>query len=237
MWRTRTELLVGKESLSRFSDAHILIVGLGGVGGMCVECLVRAGVGSITIVDSDTINESNINRQIIAFPSNIGQLKVDAVADRAKQINPSISIRSKAIFLDDSNIEEIFDQPYDYVVDAIDTITPKLSLITKALKLNIPLVSSMGAGAKLDPTQIRITDISKSYNCPLARTIRKRLHPMGIRKGFVVVFSPEATISDAVIQTEEERNKKSILGTISYLPLAFGAACASAVLRGLAYKS
>lgn len=232
-WKIRTELLLGKEALERFHKAKILVVGVGGVGGMCVECLVRAGIGSITIVDADTINVTNINRQIIALHSNIGELKVDVLEQRCKLINPNIIIRKKAVYLDAQNIQEIFDQTYDFVVDAIDTIAPKVTLIKETLDKRIPLVSSMGAGAKLDPTSVKIADISKSTYCPLARTIRKRLHPLGIRKGFQVVYSPEEAIESAILLTEGERNKKSIVGTISYLPLTFGTACASVVLRGL----
>jgi tRNA A37 threonylcarbamoyladenosine dehydratase len=233
MWTLRTELLLGGKTLEKYKRSKVLVVGIGGVGGMCVECLVRAGIGNITIVDADIINETNINRQIIALQSNIGKLKVDAMLERAIQINPNINIQRKSIFIDETNITNIFDQDYDYVVDAIDTIAPKVALIRETLFRKIPLVSSMGAGAKLDPMAIKITDISKSYYCPLARTIRKRLHPMGIRKGFQVVFSPEESVDNATVLTEGERNKKSMVGTISYLPLAFGTACASVVLRAL----
>lgn len=233
MWRSRTELLLGTESLEKLALSHVLVVGVGGVGGMCVECLVRAGVGKITVVDADTVNESNINRQIIALHSNIGKLKVDAMYERALEINPQVQIFRKSVFLDETNIEEIFAEHLDYVVDAIDTIAPKVTLITTALNKHIPLVSAMGAGAKLDPTQVKIADISKSYHCPLARTVRKRLHPMGIKKGFQVVFSPEDPQEHAIIPIEGERNKKSLVGTISYLPMVFGTACASVVLRNL----
>lgn len=233
MWTLRTELLLGAKTLEKFKKSKVLVVGVGGVGGMCVECLVRAGIGNITIVDADTVNETNINRQIIALQSNIGQLKVDVMFERAMQINPLVNIQCKSIFLDETNIHSIFEEEFDYVVDAIDTIAPKVALIRETLSRKIPLVSSMGAGGKLDPMSIKIADISKSYNCPLARTIRKRLHPLGIRKGFQVIFSPEESAENAIVLTEGERNKKSIIGTISYLPPAFGTACASVVLRDL----
>lgn len=219
--------------MAKFQEASVLVVGVGGVGGVCVECLVRAGIGKITVVDADSIQRSNINRQIIALHSNVGQSKVDAVRERALAINPEVCIRTKFVFLDASSLPDIFDQPYDYVVDAIDTITPKVQLIVETLKRKIPLVSAMGAGAKLDPSQIQIADIAKSYHCPLARTIRKRLHPLGIRKGFQVVFSPENPLEHAIVPVEGERNKKSLVGTISYLPMLFGSTCASVVIRGL----
>jgi tRNA A37 threonylcarbamoyladenosine dehydratase len=229
----RTELLLGEEKLSKLQAAHVLIVGLGGVGAYAAEMIARAGVGELTLADADRVGESNINRQLIALHSTIGRSKVELVAERLRDINPSIKLHTMEQFIKDEATYTLLDAArYDYVVDAIDTLSPKLALIAASLERGYPLVSSMGAGAKTDPTLMEIKDISKTHHCPLAHMLRKRLHKIGIRKGFRAVFSPEPIREGAMILCEEQ-NKKSNMGTISYLPALFGIGCASVVIRDL----
>ena len=233
MWQSRTELLLGKEKLEKLAASHVLVVGLGGVGAYAAEMICRAGVGKMTIVDGDKITESNINRQLPALNSSIGRYKTEVIAERLLDINPVLELVTINEFIHDERMIEILDRGYDYVVDAIDTLSPKILLIYHSLQKGIPVVSSMGAGGKVDPTAIRITDISKTYNCKLARILRKRLHKLGIRKGFTAVFSPEEVAGDSIELTEGEQNKASNVGTISYMPAAFGCACASVVIQAL----
>ena len=219
MWLERSELLLGKEGLERLKNANILVVGVGGVGAYAAEMLVRAGVGSMTIADSDSVSESNINRQLIALHSTVGRVKTEVLAERLKDINPELNLTIVSEYIKDEKTDEILDSTkFDYIVDAIDTLSPKLALIKGALDRNIPLVSSMGAGAKLDPTKMEICDISKTHHCPLAHMLRKRLHKIGIKRGFHAVFSPEPVREGAMILCEEQ-NKKSNVGTISYIPV------------------
>ena len=233
MWLERSELLLGTECINRLKQANVLIVGVGGVGAYAAEMLVRAGIGKMTIADSDTVSLSNINRQLIALHSTVGRVKTDVLAQRLKDINPELQLTVITEYIKDEKTDEILDsEHFDYIVDAIDTLSPKLALIKGALDRNIPIVSSMGAGAKLDPTKMEICDISKTHHCPLAHMLRKRLHKMGIRRGFKAVFSAEPPIEGAMILCEE-RNKKSNVGTISYLPATFGIGCASVVIRDL----
>ena len=237
MWLERSELLLGTQCINKLKLANILIVGVGGVGAYAAKpSLARniaAGIGKMTIADSDTVSLSNINRQLIALHSTVGRVKTDVLAERLKDINPELQLSVIAEYIKDEKTDEILDsQHFDYIVDAIDTLSPKLALIKGALDRNIPIVSSMGAGAKLDPTKMEICDISKTHHCPLAHMLRKRLHKMGIRRGFKAVFSAEPPIEGAMILCEE-RNKKSNVGTISYLPATFGIGCASVVIRDL----
>ena len=233
MWLERSELLLGTQCINKLKQANVLIVGVGGVGAYAAEMLVRAGIGKMTIADSDTVSLSNINRQLIALHSTVGRVKTDVLAERLKDINPELQLSVIAEYIKDEKTDEILDsQHFDYIVDAIDTLSPKLALIKGALDRNISIVSSMGAGAKLDPTKMEICDISKTHHCPLAHMLRKRLHKMGIRRGFKAVFSAEPPIEGAMILCEE-RNKKSNVGTISYLPATFGIGCASVVIRDL----
>ncbi|MFI3333445.1 MAG: tRNA threonylcarbamoyladenosine dehydratase [Rikenellaceae bacterium] len=232
-WLERTELLLGSEKLEMLQRANVLVVGVGGVGAYAAEMIVRAGVGAITIADADSVGESNINRQLVALHSTIGQNKTDILAARLKDINPQLKLTIVAEYIKDELTDTLLDSDkFDYVVDAIDTLSPKVALIQGALNRSIPLVSSMGAGAKTDPTLMEIKDISKSHHCPLAHMLRKRLHKAGIRRGFKAVFSPEPIREGAMILCEE-RNKKSNVGTISYIPALFGIGCASVVIRGI----
>ena len=232
-WLERTALLLGDEKLNMLQRANVLVVGLGGVGAYAAEMIARAGIGRMTIADADSVSESNINRQLIALHSTIGEQKADLMAARLRDINPEIELTVVNRFIKDDETDSLLDSDrFDYIVDAIDTLSPKLALIKGALDRNIPLVSSMGAGAKTDPTKMEIADIAKTHHCPLAHMLRKRLHKIGIRKGFTAVFSPEPVREGAMILCEEQ-NKKSNTGTISYIPALFGIGCASVVVRGL----
>lgn len=232
-WLERTALLLGEEKLEQLRRAHVLVVGLGGVGAYAAEMIARAGVGRMTIADADTVSATNINRQLIALHSTIGREKSDLMAERLRDINPDIELTVINRFIKDDETDALLDSArFDFVVDAIDTLSPKLALIKGALDRGIPLVSSMGAGAKTDPTKMEICDISRTHHCPLAHMLRKRLHKIGIRKGFHAVFSPEPVREGAMILCEEQ-NKKSNTGTISYIPALFGIGCASVVVRSL----
>ena len=232
-WLERTELLLGEEKLAMLRRANVLVVGVGGVGAYAAEMIVRAGVGRMTIADADKVSETNINRQLVALHSTIGREKCDILAERLKDINPELQLTVVNRFIKDSETDVLLDSDrFDYVVDAIDTLSPKLALIKGALDRSIPLVSSMGAGAKTDPTLLEIKDIAKTHHCPLAHMLRKRLHKIGIKRGFWAVFSPEPVREGAMILCEEQ-NKKSNVGTISYIPALFGIGCASVVIRDL----
>lgn len=245
-WQERTGMLVGIDGLARLAASNVAVIGVGGVGGYAAEMLVRAGVGHILILDSDDVSLSNRNRQLIALGSTLGRSKCEVLKERLLDINPDLDIVTVEKFIisegavPDAGFEESSDTPaalldgysFDYVVDAIDTLSPKLALIKYCVDRHIPLVSSMGAGAKFDVTKIRIADISKSFQCPLAHMVRKRLGKMGIRSGFKAVFSEEIPDRSSIV-LETGRNKKSQVGTISYMPAVFGCACAQAVIQDL----
>lgn len=231
-WNTRTELLLGKERTEYLANAHVLVVGLGGVGAYAAEQICRAGIGKMTIVDADAVNESNLNRQLPALHSTLGQPKADVMARRLRDINPALELTVLPEFLRDERTEEVLGAaPYGFVVDAIDSLSPKVFLLCHAFERHIPVISSMGAGAKTDPSQVRIGDISETYNCGLARAVRKRLRGQGIRKGIPVVFSTETARPEAVIETENELCKRTTTGTVSYMPALFGCYLASYVIR------
>jgi tRNA A37 threonylcarbamoyladenosine dehydratase len=232
-WLERTELLLGKDRLEKLNQAHILVVGLGGVGAYAAEMLCRAGIGKLTIVDPDTIHPSNRNRQLIALKSTEGKSKAKLMEQRLKDINPEIELVVVEEFIRDERTFEILKTNFDYVVDAIDTLAPKMFLIRATLERKLPLISSMGSGGKLDPSQIQITDFSNTYNDKLARMLRKRMHKHGVRDGFKVVFSPEPTNKKAVIFVDNEENKKTTVGTISYMPALFGSFMAAEIIRDI----
>lgn len=232
-WLSRTELLLGKEGIEKLQKAHVLVAGVGGVGSYAAEMIVRAGIGEITLIDADVVKPSNRNRQLPALSSTEDQLKVDVMARRLLDINPYVKINKIDYFIKQELIPQVLNQKLDYVVDAIDSLSPKVFLIVHTLQKKIPLISSMGAGGKMDPMQVKMADISESYNCKLARMIRKRLTKFGIKKGFEVVFSPEEVNKDHVIFVEDEQNKKTTVGTISYMPALFGIMAASQVIRKL----
>lgn len=234
-WLERSELLLGQEGLEKMRNANVAVIGLGGVGAYAAEMIVRAGVGSIIILDSDQVSLSNKNRQLLAMDSTLGRKKTDVMRERLLDINPDLKITVLDSYLDEENISSVLGAlpKIDFLVDAIDTLAPKIALIQYCVTNGVRLVSSMGSGAKFDATAIKITDISKSFNCPLAYILRKKLRKVGISKGFKVVFSEELPQREAIVPVEGERNKKSQVGTISYLPAVFGCVCAQAVIRGL----
>ncbi len=232
-WQERTHLLLKDEGLGRLQRAHVLVVGLGGVGAVAAEMIARAGVGRMTIVDADRVSVTNINRQLIALHSTVDCAKADVVAARLRDINPEIELTVVEEYIKDEAVDRLLDSAeFDFVADCIDTLSPKVNLIEGALNRGIALVSSMGAGAKVDPTQIEVKDIGKTHHCPLAHMLRKRLHRKGIRRGFEAVFSAEPLVEGSMVECDEQ-NKKSNVGTISYLPAAFGCAVASVVVRGI----
>jgi tRNA threonylcarbamoyladenosine dehydratase len=233
-WLTRTELILDSDKLKKLKNANVLVVGLGGVGAYAAEMICRSGVGSMTIVDGDHIHSTNRNRQLPALKSTEGLAKADVMGQRILDINPYIKLTVIREYIKDERVEAVLDNDFDYVVDAIDTLSPKIFLIYQSLQRKFPLVSSMGAGGKFDPSKVNISDISETTDCSLARILRKRLHRLGIREGFTAVYSPEIIDKSKIVATKGERNKASIVGTISYMPAAFGIACASVVIRDLA---
>ncbi|MCF2445765.1 tRNA threonylcarbamoyladenosine dehydratase [Dyadobacter sp. CY345] len=233
-WLSRTELLIGREKLVKLSKAHVLIIGLGGVGSFTAEFVCRNGVGAMTIVDGDTVDPSNRNRQLPALSTNHGVSKADIMAERLKAINPELTLHVVKTFINPEAVDEILSAyTYDYIVDAIDSVTPKIAFLKEAFQRKIPIVSSMGAGGRMDPTMIRVVDISKTYNCNFAQQVRKNLKKEGIYKGIKAVFSTEEQLKESLMLTDGSNYKKSAYGTMSYLPAVFGATCASVVIRDL----
>ena len=227
-------MLTGTVKLKKLKSASVLVVGLGGVGAYAAEMICRTGIGSMTIVDGDTIHASNRNRQLPALKSTEGKSKAEVMRTRLYDINPDLNLTVVNEYIRDERMIEVLDAGFDYVVDAIDTLSPKVFLIYHSLQKKYPVVSSMGSGGKFDPLKIEIADISDTTDCNLARILRKRLHKLGVREGFTAVYSPETTDKTTIVPSSGERNKASIVGTISYMPAAFGIACASVVIRDLA---
>ena len=233
-WMSRTALLLGEENILKLQNKNVLIVGLGGVGGICAEMISRAGVGKMTIVDGDVVDLSNCNRQIAALHSNASIFKAQVMAERIRDINPAIELQVLTDFLEtDKTVTVVENGHFDYAVDCIDTLTPKVWLMKTCIDRNVPIVSSLGAGGRVDPSQVQVADIADSYNCKLARYVRKRLHAVGITTGVKVVFSPENIDQGKVVVTEKAYPKKSIIGTVSYMPAIVGCITASVVIRDL----
>lgn len=227
---SRTELLIGKEGLEKLVNSKVAIFGIGGVGSFIAEALARAGIGNFLLIDNDVISESNLNRQIHALKNTIGKYKVEVMKERIMQINENAKVEiSKEFFMPNSD-EKIIDNNINYIVDAIDTVTAKIELVIRAEKLNIPIISSMGTGNKLDPTKFEITDINKTEVCPLAKVMRKELRSRGIKK-LKVVYSKEEPIKPE--QTEEQNEKKRVPGSISFVPSVAGLIIASEVVKDL----
>lgn len=226
---SRTELLIGKEGLEKLSKSRVAVFGIGGVGGYVVEALVRSGIGAIDLIDNDTVALTNLNRQIIATHKTIGKYKVDAAEERALDINPDVKITKFKTFYTPETAAEINFSKYDYVVDAIDTVVGKLQIIERAKELNIPVISSMGAGNKMHPELFEVADISKTSVCPLAKVIRQELKKRGI-KGVKVVYSKEIPIKP---QESEEISVKQIPGSNAFVPSAAGLIIAGEVIRDL----
>ncbi|MGL4364165.1 MAG: tRNA threonylcarbamoyladenosine dehydratase [Bacteroidales bacterium] len=235
-WQTRSELLLGKQALNNLKHSHVLIVGLGGVGAYAAEMLCRAGIGKLTLVDADTVSDSNRNRQLVALCSTLGKPKVEVLAARLQDINPKIELHCLQKYVHTHEFDDLLNSPYSYVIDAIDTLLPKVNFLEKCLQYKQNVVSSMGAGGRIDPTLVQVADVAKSHHCPLAYMLRKRLHQRGIHTGFQVVFSPEAIAKESIVLTDAESNKKSIVGTVSYMPAVFGCTCASVVIRQITNK-
>ena len=230
-WQERTEMLLGAEGAGRLRDAYVAVIGVGGVGGFAAEALARAGVGHLLALDSDEVSETNRNRQILALSSTVGRPKCDVLRERLLDINPELDLVTIPEYITEENVATLLDaHRIDFLVDAIDTLSPKICLIQYCLKRGVPMVSSMGAGAKLDATAVRVADIAQTRMCPLAHMLRKRLHKLGIFTGFQAVFSVEEPRRASVV-LEESRNKKSQVGTVSYLPSVFGAVCAQVAIR------
>jgi tRNA threonylcarbamoyladenosine dehydratase len=232
-WMERTGLLVGEKGIEKLINAHVLIVGLGGVGSYAAEAIGRSGVGRMTIIDGDTVDPTNRNRQLQALASTHGLNKAVLMAERLRLINPDIQLDVIEKFQDPDEMKLFMKQKFTYVIDAIDSISPKLYLLQTAYYNNQRLISSMGAGGKMDPTKIKVVDISQTSVCPMAQYVRKRLRYMNIYKGIKSVFSTELPAKYSIMRTDGSRFKKSAYGTISYLPAAFGLTCASVVIRDI----
>jgi tRNA A37 threonylcarbamoyladenosine dehydratase len=233
-WYDRTELAIGKEAAAKLNRSSVLVVGLGGVGGFAAEMLVRAGIGTLTIADGDLVQTSNRNRQLLALCSTEGRLKTEVMQERLIDINPDLKLTLIPEFLRDDRMIEVIETGYDYVLDAIDTLSPKVFLIYHTFNRGMKLVSSMGAGGRFDPTRLTVSDISESYGCNFARIVRKRLGRLGIREVFKVVFSPEPVDRERIVPVSGEKNKASAVGTISYMPAAFGIVTASVIINDIA---
>ena len=232
-WLSRTELLVDENEISRLLNAHVLVVGLGGVGGICAEMIARAGIGKITLIDADTVEPSNRNRQLPALISTNGKLKSEVVAHRLKDISDSIQLDVLSSFITPDNVNEVLENNrFTYVADCIDTLSPKVALMSNCITKNIPIISSMGAGGKLDPSQVKVVDISETHSCLLSYYVRKKLHQKGIYNGVKVVWSSEQADKKR-IKLAASGPKKSVIGTISYMPAIFGCFVASEVIRGI----
>jgi len=232
-WQERTIQLYGEEKFALLQKSNVLVVGMGGVGSMAAEMICRNGVGKMTIVDGDTIQPGNINRQLPATHHTLNREKALVMGERLKEINPDLDLMVINEFLREERIPELLETPFDYVVDAIDTLSPKIYLIYHTVNAGLKLASSMGSGGKVDPAQIRVADFGETYNCRLAYILRKKLRKMDVHGGFKVVFSTEQVPKEMIIPVEGEPNKKSTVGTNSYIPAIFGCSLASIVIRDL----
>jgi tRNA A37 threonylcarbamoyladenosine dehydratase len=231
----RTELLVGEESLYFLKHKHVLIAGIGGVGSFVAEAIVRAGVGKVTFIDHDVVSESNLNRQLIALQSTIGQSKVEVMKQRALDINPDIKVTIIKDFIRPENIDELLSKTsYNYVLDCIDSISSKVALVTACQQQHVPVISSMGAGGRIDPSKITITQLGKTNVCPLARMMRQRMRKAGGSLAFPVVFSdeiPRKGTAHRPIEDDPSAHPRSVNGPISYLPSLFGLNMAGYVIK------
>lgn len=233
-WLERTELLIKEKGARKLLKSNVLVIGLGGVGSFAAEFLARAGIGTMTIVDGDTVDITNINRQLPALHSTIGLSKADLMQARLMDINPNLKLTQISRFLEPEDMVEILDaDKFDYVLDCIDSVTPKVTLIKAAKRKKIKVVSCMGAGGKTDPSKVMVRDISKTYNCYLAKQVRKRLKKESINKGIRCVFSNEIQQENSLKLTDGTNYKKSFYGTISYIPAMFGLYAAAEVINHL----
>ena len=235
-WTERAELLFKKNGLEKLKNSNILIVGIGGVGSFAAEFIARAGVGKMTIVDGDTVDITNINRQLPALHSTVGLPKVDVVGNRLMDINPELLLTKMQEFLSPERAFEVVSEDFDYVLDCIDSITPKLNLIIAAKRKRVKIISSMGAGGKMEASKVKVADISNTENCFLAKAIKKRLKEVKIDKGVKVVFSSEIQDENSLKTTDGSNYKKSFYGTNSYMPGLFGLYAAETVIRYILAK-
>ncbi|WP_316790511.1 tRNA threonylcarbamoyladenosine dehydratase [Pedobacter frigoris] len=232
-WLSRSALLVGDEGIAKLQSKHVLVIGLGGVGSFAAEFICRSGIGEMTIVDGDVVDPSNRNRQLPALATNHGVAKSSIMEERLLSINPDLKLHVVSAFLTPEKCRELLENKYDYVMDCIDSVMPKITLLNTALEKNLPIVSSMGAGGKMDPTKLQVTYLPDTYQCVFASYIRKRLRKAPNTEKVKAVFSTEETNRDSLILTDGSNFKRSAYGTVSYLPAAFGGVCASVVVRDL----
>lgn len=235
-WTERAELLFKKEGLEKLKNSNILIVGVGGVGSFAAEFIARAGVGKMTIVDGDVVDITNINRQLPALHSTVGEPKIDVVGNRLMDINSELQLTKIKEFLSPERAFEIVSDEFDFVMDCIDSVTPKLNLIIAAKRKKVKIISSMGAGGKMEASKVKVADISKTQNCFLAKAIKKRLKEVKIDKGVKVVFSSEIQDESSLKTTDGKNYKKSFYGTNSYMPGLFGLYAAETVIRHILNK-
>ena len=229
---SRTEILIGEKKLNKLKNSKVAVFGIGGVGGYVVEALVRSSINHITLIDNDIVSESNINRQLIALSTNIGQKKIDVMKKRILEINPDCQVETFDTFVLKDNLEQFHIEDYDYVVDAIDTITGKISIIEKCNEYQVKIISSMGAGNKLDPTKFEVCDIYKTSVCPLAKVMRHELKKRGIKK-LKVVYSKEEALTPKVVINNDKSKRKQIPGSISFVPSVCGLIIAGEVIKDL----
>lgn len=230
-WLIRTELLIGEEKIEQLRQANVLVVGLGGVGSFAAEFLCRSGIGNMTIVDGDVVDVSNKNRQLPALNSTIGKPKAAVMAERMLDINPELNLKVVQAFQQPDYMAELVRDGFDCVLDCIDSFQPKINLLTHCLDAEVNLISSMGAGGRVDPAKVTVDDVFKTYNCPFAQQVRKFLRSRGVDQGFPVVFSSELVKPGSLQLTEGSAFKKSFYGTISYLPALFGLNMAAYTIR------
>lgn len=233
-WYSRTELIFGEEAMKKLADARVAVFGVGGVGGYAVEALARSGIGALDIIDNDTVALTNLNRQIIALRSTIGEYKVDAAAKRILDINPDIKLKAHRTFFTPETADEFDFSEYDYVIDAIDTVTGKIELVMKAQAAGTPIICSMGAGNKLDPTKFQVADIYKTSVCPLARVMRYELKKRGI-KHLKCVYSTEQAITPR--PTDEASGKRQTPGSCAFVPSVAGLIIAGEVIKDIAFNA
>lgn len=228
----RTEILFGEDNINKLNNSHVMVFGAGGVGSHCIESLARGGVGKITVIDSDCVSRSNINRQSLAFNSTVGMNKTDVMESIINEINSNIKVVKKNLFVLPDNLESIFDEKPDYIVDAIDTVTAKLALAVYAKDNSIPLISCMGTGNKVHPELFEITDIQKTSVCPLCKVMRKELKSRGVNK-LKVLYSKEKPLKPLVNLADKEGTRRSIPGSVSFVPPVAGIMIAGEVIRNL----
>ncbi|MBN2606406.1 MAG: tRNA threonylcarbamoyladenosine dehydratase [Thiotrichales bacterium] len=229
----RSLLVFGEDGINSLIGSHVLVAGVGGVGGFVIEALARAGVGKLTIVDHDKVSSSNMNRQIIALSSTLGQNKAVVMKQRILDINPDCDVEVIQSFLKPEDMDGLLSQPYDYVVDAIDSLNCKVNLVSIALQKGYKVIASMGAGRRVDPTKILMTDLNKTHTCGLARQVRQRLRKQGYRKGLTVVFSTELPKAPGPMEAIEGARGRVVNGTASYMPGMFGLMIAGKVIQDL----